>query len=279
MRTPGKAVLRLIYFFKFLEKKGGSGALVPFPPGTKGLFYYHLAPGSPPQAGEIRFKECDSVQQFSSGEDLQVDTGAPWTLPLFNIVNSTPRRGYLEEPLLAPGLVDQELVADLQRLVRDSRRCKRLLHYGIALYEIDQPFVTDLHVATFGARLITRQTIQTFADIAFWPTLTRHSLRIPGNRPPFYGRVRARFELMNTPQDEERPILHLRILGIIKPIEHRVVQDFMPELRAAELLMYREARDSDCIPWSYSPLMFGNNYKVLVEFLKCRAADEAKFAV
>ena len=53
----------------------------------------------------------------------------------------------------------------------------------------------------------------------------------------------------------------------------------MAEPRAGELLSRRKKEDADFTPWFYSPTIGGHNHKVLVEFLKCRAADKAKFGV
>ncbi|KIM41281.1 hypothetical protein M413DRAFT_445319 [Hebeloma cylindrosporum] len=222
LHTPKKAV------FRPSCKHGGASLYwrAAFPPGTKGVFYYHLAPGSPPQAGEVRFKKCDSVQQFSSGEDLQADAGQPWALSLLHIVQARIRKGVLDELLVEPGLVDRELVADLQRLLRDCTVEKRLISHATTLCDIDQSFVVDLDTISFIFRLVTRQSLH-IVRFCIWRTVSLQ-------QPPFYGRVRARFELGNY---RGRISIHLRILDIIKPIERRFEQDLMAEPRAGELLM------------------------------------------
>ncbi|KIM49585.1 hypothetical protein M413DRAFT_21778 [Hebeloma cylindrosporum] len=192
--------------------------------------------------------------------------------------NPPPRQGYLDELLVEPGLVDRELVADLQRLVQDSKT-KQLGSNGITLFDIDQPFVLDLHFITVSARLITRQTVQFLREVCSWPMIRRTCHR-PAVPPPFCGRVRARFELANSPEDNKKSSLQLRILDIIKPIQHRFAQDLMAEPRPGELLlMKRRGKDAKFTPWSYSPWITANNHKALVEFLKSRAADKAKFGV
>ncbi|KIM36316.1 hypothetical protein M413DRAFT_449202 [Hebeloma cylindrosporum] len=265
LRTPGKAVLRLEYQTQ-RRKEGSHNWRIPFPPGTKGVLYYHLPPGSPPQAGELRFKKCDSAQQFSSGEDLQVDVGQPWSLSLLNVVQSTVREGCLDELLVGPGLVDHEIVADLQRLVQG--RDQRIGTHAITLHDIDQPFITDLHFISFTVRFVTRQSLHILRFYP-WPT-TSHA------EPPFNGRIRARFELADYPG---RISLHLRILEIIKPVEHRIEQNSTAEPRAGELLMKRRTEGTDFIPWAYLPQPTSDNHRELVEFLKFRAADKAKFGV
>jgi hypothetical protein len=303
LRTPRNVLLSMVY--KKGQREGRESVEVPFPPGTKGVIYYHLSPGCPPQAGELRFKKCDTVDQFHEGEDLEVDAGQPWSLSLLNIVQSTPRNAFLRELLVEPGLVDQELVADLRRLF-DGAKDKDPGHGfgfsrgGLTLHDIDQPFVTDVHITGFTARLVTRQSIQRISDIyTFWPSAGHPvTARSP---PPFYGifgsaypdrigliltpslfllgRIRARFELTDPPDDKGRLTLHLRILDILTPIEHHGKQGLIAEPRAGELLLRRRKENFNFTPWAYSPRIGGNNHKALLEFLKCRAADKAKFGV
>lgn len=71
---------------------------------------------------------------------------------------------------------------------------------------------------------------------------------------------------MDSPEDKERLTLHLRILDILEPIDHRTVQDSMVEPRAGELLL-KKKEHIDFTPWSYSPKIGGKNHKALVEFL------------
>ncbi|KIM40620.1 hypothetical protein M413DRAFT_28419 [Hebeloma cylindrosporum] len=267
LRTPRGSSLQLQYKSRLENREYFQ---LPFPPGTKGVFYHHLPPGIPPQAGELRFKKCESVQGFSYGEDLQVDAGQHWSLPLINIVQSAPRQAYLNELLVEPGLVDRGLVADLQRLVRDQTKDKGGFS-STTLYDIDQPFIIDLQLTTFNGRLVTRQSLKVIRHLGFWRTLKC--------QPPFHGRVRVRFELAGSPGKDGRLKLHLRILDILKPIEHRIVQNWVPEPRAGELLLRREKKGPGFVPWTYSPYTGGHIHKALVEFLQCRAADKAKYGV
>ena len=267
-----------------------------------------LLPGGPPQAGELRFKKCESVERFHEGEDLQVDTGQPWSLPLLNIVRSSSRKAFLHELLVEPGLVDQELVADLQHIfggskAKDPGNGLGFNRGGLTLYDIDQPFVTDVNIAGSAVRLVTRQSIQMLEDLyMFWPSAGRANSAVTTPVPWYIfffsffgsavsdriglilthfllGRVRARFEFEDCLEDKGRLTLRLRILDILKPIERCTVQHLMLEPRAGELLLKRQNERLDFTPWSFSPRITGQNHKALVEFLKCRAADKAKFGV
>ncbi|KIM41232.1 hypothetical protein M413DRAFT_445270 [Hebeloma cylindrosporum] len=261
LRTPRNALLSLQY-----KSRGQFNTRIAFPPATKGVFYYHLSPGSPPQAGEIRFKKCDTVQQFSSGEDLEAESGQPWSVSLLHLVSSKLRKGCLDELLVDAGLVDRELVSDLQRLIQNPKQLTRKV---ITLHDMDQPFVTNIHLTAFAVRLVTRQSLH-FLSIFLWPR---------ASQSPFHGRVRARFELADSPEDKGRLALHLRILDIIKPIEHRIVQNFIAKPRAGELLMKRKDEGLEFTPWCYFPHSNRNTHAAIEQFLKCRAADKAKFGV
>lgn len=185
LRTPENALLSLSYKS---FRRGRETVAIPFPPGTKGIFYYYLSPGCPPQAGELRFKKCGSAQQFHEGEDLQVDTCQPWSSPLINLVQSTCKKPFLHELLVKPGLVDHKVVVGLQRGVSEAKDPHRGLGFSqgrLTLYDINQPFVIDLHIIDFTARLVSRQSIQRIRVVdMFWLRRYANSPMLP---PPFRG--------------------------------------------------------------------------------------------
>ena len=124
------------------------------PPGTKGVFYYHLPPALPPVAGELRFRLCNSVSQFADGKDLEVGLSKPWHRTLHTIVQGARYTG-IRDLLLEEGLVDQALVADVEKLPRDRQHDQ-----VISLYDIDQPFVAKLDATRPVIRLVTRKSLQ-----------------------------------------------------------------------------------------------------------------------
>jgi hypothetical protein len=185
LRTPRNALLSLTYNKSWQNHELNA---VPFPLGTKGVFYYHVPPALPPQAGEVRFRKCNNLQQFHDGEDLEVDIGQTWSLPLLNIAQSKTRGELLHELIVEPGLVDHDLLADLERLFGMSKvKGLGMNRGGLMLYNIDQPFVTDLHLTSFTVRLVTRQSMQKLMNFyPFWPSAGRG----PGTSPPpFRGRL------------------------------------------------------------------------------------------
>jgi hypothetical protein len=106
-----------------------------------------------------------------------------------NIVQCPSREGFLDELLVEPGLVDQELVADLQSIFRVSRAENRGVGFsrgGLILHDIDQPFVTEVHMPCIAARLVTRQSVQMMKNIyMFWPEAGHAKLST--SPPPFSG--------------------------------------------------------------------------------------------
>ena len=112
---------------------------IPFPSGTKGFFYYHQPPALPPLAGELQFRICDDVSQFTYGTDLEIESERLWNGPLTNIVMVGNYKG-IWNLLLDEGFVDHELVADIENMKSVGKRARRKTRGGITLYNIDQTF-------------------------------------------------------------------------------------------------------------------------------------------
>jgi len=127
-----------------------------FPPGTKGVFYYYQPPALPPIAGELRFRICETVSQFSNGKDLEVDFGQPWHATLHAIAKAE-RYTRIRALLLEEGLVDRELLADIERLPGSERPSTDT----IVLYDIGQPFIVNLDHVQSRIRLMTRRSLRT----------------------------------------------------------------------------------------------------------------------
>jgi hypothetical protein len=127
-----------------------------FPPGTKGVFYYHQPPALPPIAGELRFRICDTVSQFANGRDLEVDSGQPWHATLHAIAKAV-RYTRIRALILEERLVDQELLAHIERHPGNGRPSTD----AIVLYDIDQPFIVNLNHVQSRVRLMTRHSLRT----------------------------------------------------------------------------------------------------------------------
>lgn len=125
---------------------------VPFPPNTRGVFYYHQDLQLPSLSGAVRFRVCDSLHSFDQGQDLFLTIGKPWSVPLIRIVHNNTFRD-LGQFLIGDGLVQKSLLRDLSRLEAPSKIM------GLYLYQLSQPFVINLDATAFLLHLVTRKTI------------------------------------------------------------------------------------------------------------------------
>ncbi|KAF8968777.1 hypothetical protein BDZ97DRAFT_328448 [Flammula alnicola] len=243
--------------FQASHKKNKLQTFLPYPPKTRGAFYYHQDPGRPALSGELRFRMCNSIAKFHMGQDLQVDVGEPWNIPLLTMVQKAPFLPICRL-LTQDGLVDDDLVADLQKLPHLYRHTKE----SIMLYEIDQPFVVDVARSQWAVSLVTRKSLQTVVLQKLFRAQT-------GKFTPLYtGRVRARFEASTLPEHAHRPALVLRVLEELTPVKC-VVPDydgFVAKPRPGELFA-KKYRQMGYVPWSYS--LSNRVYsKTLAEFIR-----------
>ena len=147
----------------------GDGAR--FPPGTKGVFYFRQ--GVPPIAGGLRFRLCNTISEFHNGKDLTNSLGHYFHISLYKIMKLKSWET-LRKHLIQEGLVDQQLVTDIDQLPNFSQSSFEAVY----LYEIDQPFIVDLTTLILRTYLVTRTHFR------------RIRVRIPfgASRPLFQGR-------------------------------------------------------------------------------------------
>lgn len=93
---------------RFLYKRVGNNNL-PFPEYCKGFLYYWTHTDLPAVFGGIRFRIVPSgeLPLFSTGNDLCLPNGIPWSVPLGKVVG---RNGKMLQLLSKDGLVDQSLI-------------------------------------------------------------------------------------------------------------------------------------------------------------------------
>jgi len=140
----------------FPEYGVGYTSQIRFPPGTKGVFYYHQPPALPPIAGEMRFRICANVSQFAKGRDLEIEIGEPWSIPLYKIVKTSCYNN-IQDQILKEGLVDPGLVADIEKITGERTEPQKK---GTAIYDIEQPFVVNLSATSLRLRLNTRTCVR-----------------------------------------------------------------------------------------------------------------------
>lgn len=238
----------------------------PFPPGTKGVLYYHQSPTLPPASGQVRFRICDTVSQFANGRDLDVVIGDPWNIPLLNVVKSAKYKG-IKALLLREGLVDRRLIADIQGITKGVSSHKK----GAAIFDIDQPFVADLSTS-LTVRFNTRRSLRI---VTFRPFTLFRRYGPPFLVRPFNGLVKARFELH---QQDPVSELRLRFLEILTPITHNPFDGggHIVEPRPGELLT-RGIKHLK--PWATSLTLPSECSKMIRYFLAERALEKKKYGI
>ncbi|KAF5312581.1 hypothetical protein D9619_002463 [Psilocybe cf. subviscida] len=130
-RPTFKKSARLVY--------ASSGQRFPFPPNSRGVLYYHQAPGSPTES-QIRFRLCDTVGDFQQGTDLLLPNGSPWSISFTRMLKFPERhaafRGLLknEYPLtLESDVAANRIVSTLapDQLVAHNQRVFDLSGLGV----------------------------------------------------------------------------------------------------------------------------------------------------
>lgn len=151
---------------------------VPFPPGTKGIFYFHDRTIEHPVAGDIRFRvlpvnhaqdwsSVDATELFARGHDLLDCHGfAPWRIPLLAIIYKQRRGLYPFMKELGHISEAAETQVNCFRIaLATQNRVATCVHSQI-VERITHPFIMDLAMSaeTFiflTAEGITRRVIPT----------------------------------------------------------------------------------------------------------------------
>ncbi|EIW62191.1 uncharacterized protein TRAVEDRAFT_45026 [Trametes versicolor FP-101664 SS1] len=179
---------------------------VPSATNLRGFLYYHLPPGAPPLAAEIRFRVTGSPDPafFSSSPDLMTQHGLPWRIPLLNLVRH--RRRLHPDPLwlvlVEDGLVSEDqLLSDSQVDVpkESSPSMNTRLIYGFG-----QPFLLDFSACEPQFRLMAATLHKDILDVFQRCGLTE-------------GTALCCFEKSPLPAEKGGPTVVLRVLRILDP--------------------------------------------------------------
>jgi len=226
---------------------------IPFPLNTCGVFYYHVDPQLPPMNGSVRFRLCDSLENFVQGKDLEVNIGKPWMVPLVRLAHVSSFRA-LNRFIIEEGLVDKQLMRDIQKLKMPRRPS------ALFLYQLSQSFVVDLHMTVLILHLVTRTTMSTVQVTgAFFLRCRPFAGRSSRSTNSKYvinniaGLARVRFELSTLPEhDGQGPTLILRILEFLTPLQTLAPVGYGPVILPdpGKLLMRRTPRGK-LKTWSY----------------------------
>lgn len=116
---------------------------LPFPPHTRGYFYYH-SPPTAPIAGALRFR-ClpDKYIHFSEGTDLMDPHGAPWQLSLLWAIRG-PVPGFVDALMLeSAGCVDRAFIERAQAVVQKTSKDTITERISV-VYDFGQQFKVKL---------------------------------------------------------------------------------------------------------------------------------------
>ncbi|KAF8350356.1 hypothetical protein F5887DRAFT_297990 [Amanita rubescens] len=181
------------------KTKGAS----PFPPNTRGFFYYHTPPKAPPLVGELRFRCASNLDDFHDGKDLVLkDKFTPWSIPLYALANWV---GYakLREQLMLDNLVTQ---ATLDK-------------WGTA-----RSMVRDATNSTIAFYTATKDEIR--GCLANNPLRDNRSHKSRNYLVPYGGSGLVRLEpLVTNPKRPNQDQVALRVLKIIEPVKS-LVEDY-----------------------------------------------------
>lgn len=222
-----------ISYKKFGSAQSGSVVRVPFPPGTKGVFYFNDRTNVHPVAGDIRFrvlpldrakaqdwKLVDITKLFAEGEDLLDHTGfSHWRVSLLSIIYK--QRVGLFELVKQCGYVSQAAEAQVERLrlavAANLGLGMRSFVRGITSQILDSivdPFILDLcshgqHMVFLQQGHITPHTL-----MPRQMTTTRPMRNSPPRSAAYSGTVLVRLEMI---RHEGRNRVVLRVLKFLKP--------------------------------------------------------------
>ncbi|TFK45336.1 hypothetical protein OE88DRAFT_1740383 [Heliocybe sulcata] len=148
--APEEPRLQLRYF------KSGGRNNIPFPPNTRGFFYWHLEPDAPPLAGQLRFRTTTSSDPdtFPTGRDLQLPDGRIWCISLFDIARISQYSG-LRVHLVSEELVTAEVLdTGLHVSASSGARICHPSTESLLIWKFGQRFLVDLPSACMACWII-----------------------------------------------------------------------------------------------------------------------------
>ncbi|KAI0675708.1 hypothetical protein C8Q78DRAFT_344774 [Trametes maxima] len=199
-----------------------------FPPDSRGFLYYHLPPGAPPLAAEIRFRltRAPDPRLFAAAPDLLTTWGLPWSIPLLHILGG---RGSdpLWPILLADGLVSEDLSARATALSPKRPEgppgsvsvpgrpalgpSTRILH------AFGQPFLLDFSKYQLAFWMVGHDRV---SHARLFGALRNGQTRSSAEMP-LAGSAICCFEKSTLPEHEGMRAAVLRVLRIVNPVRLR----------------------------------------------------------
>ncbi|KAF6755485.1 hypothetical protein DFP72DRAFT_1067765 [Ephemerocybe angulata] len=218
----------------------------PFPPNSRGFFYYHSRPGLPAGAGEIRFRGVDSLsaycqssadELFANGRDILDNTGhKPWRIHMLQVY-SARRYDPIRRLLLSQGLID----ATRDREIEQRVSAAGLKNIGIStiLDTISDTFVIQLPSLALFAAFIHDECIVPASEVAYnlhWRDSPETVEGSDAHWRLYQGAAVVRYELKKAETNkmfygakQGEVVLVLRILELLDPAGPDEVPFRLPE--------------------------------------------------
>ncbi|KAJ3517413.1 hypothetical protein NMY22_g13974 [Coprinellus aureogranulatus] len=216
---------RASLYYKSVNKERAKGsAHLPFPPATRGVFYFHDRTDVHPTAGDIRFRVLpvgsaqgsDSDQDlFAKGHDLLDHNGLfPWHISLLSVIYT--RRQAIYGPLKKLGCITEEAEEEVERLRESVRSNGTKGLNGLQGQVVDRfidPFVLDLSRTMQPVIFLTKDGI---LPHEFFTLRLIHESRTGYSKLQcaYSGTVFVRFEMI---EKGAKKRVVLRVLKFLKP--------------------------------------------------------------
>ncbi|TFY59035.1 hypothetical protein EVG20_g7939 [Dentipellis fragilis] len=223
VKIHGSSVLSLYYGMEHRE-------CLPFPPDTRGFFYYY--PTSTPRVsddpdgrpenrprvlvGEVRFRltRTSDPSCFAEGQDLRHADGLPWSVP-FERIATHPGACDLRTILLRDGLVSEEQLEHEREHVRRSGVSSRRVVSRRVMSGLGQPFSANLSRKNWS--IVVDSVAGPAGPERKWVPLQNLFLQ-PDGRPYFSGKMICCLERSPLPEHADLRVLVIRVLKITDPL-------------------------------------------------------------
>ncbi|KAK0215056.1 hypothetical protein IW262DRAFT_1465848 [Armillaria fumosa] len=207
---------------RFMYQRVGNHYLS-FPKSCKGFLYYWTHTDLPAVFGGIRFRLLRDKESplFSTGKDLCLPNGIPWSVPLGQVVG---RNGKMLQLLLKDGLVDQSLINSeyIQAFLK-----LRLKTGSVLLQSFEESFALSLPQDSVLVHLLSKGCPPQKVFLAFKPMPEIQNLVERGQRVNAHVRLEVAQPKSNTLRVRLR-ILRVFVQGVpldgeFSPVECRSI--------------------------------------------------------
>ncbi|TEB20636.1 hypothetical protein FA13DRAFT_207056 [Coprinellus micaceus] len=250
------AIANCTIVYKWLhDPTTGKTSVVPFPPNSKGIFYFHNRSSVHPVAGDVRFRvlPVDEVEDWSSvdmadlfarGHDL-IDHGGhgPWRISLLQVLYTGPAP--LRNFMRAKGYISAAAEEEMRRSTSAGVKVRACKAEHI-VEKITDPFVLDLSLSGPCVVCLQKEGI-TYTQLNGWGWMGGHPPR--GMFKPLYsGTALVRFEALSVLQGRNQELRNKVVLRVLKFLKPPKPGDLVVQ-QEGELLKRYDHRDKVEATW------------------------------